>query len=549
MFIPLGILLLCSISSIRKLKLTNEVIFILILAIVCAVVRFMNGVEILTGSKRYMAPLLIFLIIAAVPGFFILHSWLSSFFKKKQFYILPCLVFIIIIVSVAKALNPPTPKKYIHFFANTIKNKINQDGLATPVIIDGSSISNRIVYYLRMPNKVKIYNNEQRLDKKIDETSFSELNNNFKNATSYSDGVFLVFRQKIGELDFRKEYLARNNYFPFELLEKVRSRKKIYYLYYFNKNQHGNNSMAGGVNVKLLLPPAVYATLGEELKIYYNNICLVNNIKNYRVKIAAQHGKQYDDYWLYIPNKKDEGFKLEISILNNFNLPIAKTVTTVKINSREKLDKKVIVIGDNSYGYEFALKNIMKTHHAIITFIKPSKDDSENIITKFCYNKVINKEDKLLLSTDKADMVIINGSLNNLFVLNDYSREQYLKLIVNNIRQLIQKIRLVNEDIKIGISLGIPPAASQTLFGMKYGCTITQWQFRRNHHRLVEMLIDTFSKQQNISLIPLYVNLDTKIGFGYFSKDLNTITGSPFIPNSIGCQSVEKSFLSWIMAQ
>lgn len=82
--------------------------------------------------------------------------------------------------------------------------------------------------------------------------------------------------------------------------------------------------------------------------------------------------------------------------------------------------------------------------------------------------------------------------------------------------QMIASIKAAASAIKIGVCLTIPPNYSQDAFGKAYKCGQTRNRYKRNNVLWVENLIKKYDgrENENIYLVPIHTNLDTKYGMG-----------------------------------
>ena len=115
------------------------------------------------------------------------------------------------------------------------------------------------------------------------------------------------------------------------------------------------------------------------------------------------------------------------------------------------------------------------------------------------------------LNEDRApDFVTIFLGCNDTFGATEATLKAAINDMFRHYDTLVKMIRGTSEDTKIGVMLLVPPAATQDAFCNNYRCGQTRWQYKRNQHRVVERLLETYAgrEAENISIVPIQVNLD-----------------------------------------
>src|SRR5699024_3194796 len=106
--------------------------------------------------------------------------------------------------------------------------------------------------------------------------------------------------------------------------------------------------------------------------------------------------------------------------------------------------------------------------------------------------------------------------INDMFsYYTDDSLYERIDEFIGQYEEMISSIHNYDSNIKIGISLPIPPAYNQDAFARSYGNGQTRWRYKRNILLLVEELIKKFDNKEgeNLHLVPININLDTKHNF------------------------------------
>lgn len=70
-----------------------------------------------------------------------------------------------------------------------------------------------------------------------------------------------------------------------------------------------------GVKRFLTLPPRIFAVVGMETNIYFGNLTMVINFRNYAFDIECEKGRLDAERWRWIPKESEIGtFPLKISM-------------------------------------------------------------------------------------------------------------------------------------------------------------------------------------------------------------------------------------------
>ncbi|MFA6568340.1 MAG: SGNH/GDSL hydrolase family protein [Victivallales bacterium] len=309
--------------------------------------------------------------------------------------------------------------------------------------------------------------------------------------------------------------------------------------------------------VNLLLPPVVYAVPGSEINIYFDNVLLVPDTRDYLFDVDCKNGRQDQGRWRFTPEAKDVGsFPLTIRVFDQNSKMLAEANTTVTVSPADAgkgRDISLMVLGDSLTGasvYPGELYKLFKTgDNPNVRFIgshigagNPPKEGVpchegrggwawSSYCSKWTENSkeapYLQKSPFLSLKDGKPvldfkaycdkynggkapDYITVFLGINDIFGANDSTIDQTIDKIFESADMLIGEFRRVGVDTKIALALVPPPAASQDAFGENYRCGQTRWQYRKNQNRLVERMLAKFSAREKDKLfvIPVYVNLD-----------------------------------------
>ena len=71
------------------------------------------------------------------------------------------------------------------------------------------------------------------------------------------------------------------------------------------------------VNVRLVLPPVIYAVPSVECNVYFDNVVLVPNIGNYLFDVDCAKGRQQAERYTWSPTEEDLGnYPLTLKVYN-----------------------------------------------------------------------------------------------------------------------------------------------------------------------------------------------------------------------------------------
>lgn len=346
-------------------------------------------------------------------------------------------------------------------------------------------------------------------------------------------------------------------------------------------NADSNNQL------RLILPPAVYAVAGQEINIYFDNIVLSPNYNNYAFDVDCAKGRQDRSRWRFTAKPEDAGsYPWKIKIYNDANALVAEGQTEIIVSPADAGPAQAVsllLIGDSltdASVYPRELYNLCLKYGPKITFVgshsghgkepaefahegyggwtwstfltqyKPAQTDYRGK-SKFLVDKNGSPELDFKAYCNRyaggktPDFITIMLGTNDVFNLKEDNLDSGIDKILENADKLIAEFQKVGPDTRIGLALTAPPAATQDAFGSNYQCGQTRWQYRRNQHRLVERMIERYGsgKYRNVSLIPVYVNLDCKNNFPTVSEPFNSRNSAKTVRQNNGVHPAQEGYL------
>jgi len=307
--------------------------------------------------------------------------------------------------------------------------------------------------------------------------------------------------------------------------------------------------------LRMLLPPQIYAVTGQEVNVYFDNVILTSNCRNFIFDVNCPKGRQDSIRWRMVPKDSDVGrIPFELNILDSENKKISQAKSEIIIVSRNAGAGKefsILIVGDSltdASVYPNELKKLLQeSGNPNVKFIGSHAGHGQTIDethvphegrggwtwNSFCKMYDTSKNDyrskspflfldekgKPVLDFKKyldqynggnaPDFITVFLGTNDVFSCNDASIDKKIDDIFGYADILISEFRKAAPQCRIGLITALPPSASQDAFGENYACGQTRWQFRRNQHRLLERLYQKFANSKdNISIIPAYLNID-----------------------------------------
>ena len=308
--------------------------------------------------------------------------------------------------------------------------------------------------------------------------------------------------------------------------------------------------------LRMALPPEIFAVVGVETNIFFDNVVLTLNTTNYAFDVTCPKGKQQAERWTWTPTEADVGdVPLQLEVRDDQNRVVSRGNTTIKV-SATKSDKNkplsLLLVGDSlthaSVYSQHLLDLAGKPGQRALTLIgshgvEPTLGlnrhegyggwTAQRFATHFA--ETARQGDyakrgspflyKQADGTVKLDfphycqdvnegrfpdaMTIFLGP-NDIFSYQDETIAGGIQEMLSHYDKLIEMVTTASPATRIGVMLPVPPAASQDAFGSNYASGQTRWQYKRNQHFLVSAMIKRYGSQQSesVQLIPTHVNLD-----------------------------------------
>lgn len=298
----------------------------------------------------------------------------------------------------------------------------------------------------------------------------------------------------------------------------------------------GTGSSNNDFKVNLALPPKIYGVVGKELNIYFKNI-IDQKDTTLDFDVTSSFGKQMTDRLTVVPEQATTT-TIGISAYKDYEQVGTGSTSLVTTNIATK-DVKVLYFGDstvNAGGVTKRLLDLYSAEPSSLTLLGSRGLDSTNRYegrggwsgatyrtpTEIYgagnpfYNPAKSDFDFNYYMTQQGysglDHFIIQLGINDTFgMTSDEALQTKIDTILSDFDYIINDVKSYDPNIKVGITVTIPPNARQDAFGTAYGTGQTQWRYKRNNAIWGQRLIAHYKNKedQGIYLVPMQHDIDT----------------------------------------
>lgn len=296
----------------------------------------------------------------------------------------------------------------------------------------------------------------------------------------------------------------------------------------------------------LNLPKKLYALVGEELNIYFDNL-VDGHDTDYDFNVDCSIGMQLDRCFRVVPTEAGTySLSIKVTDRNGFSFVRKSTIYVADSSAGAGKDRSVIIIGDSTTnnGICVGRLNFNFSEDPMTLHTLGTRGSGENMhegrsgwtFKAYCtveqdrnhpdvLNPFYNPDSKTFdanyyfskTNIAKPDWVFINLGINDSF---SYRDDQSLEKCIDGLNtmcdDMIKSILSASPQTKIGIVLTIPPNYSQDAFGKAYQNGQTRNRYKRNNIIWVSNLLNRYENRENdqIYIVPVHTNLDTKYNMG-----------------------------------
>lgn len=297
-----------------------------------------------------------------------------------------------------------------------------------------------------------------------------------------------------------------------------------------------------GSKLLVNLPSKVWALVGQELNIYFENI--VNNKSSlYDFDVESEVGEQFEKYYRFTPIESGS-YLSRIRVYQNGYLLAVKEFTIIAVSDSvgNSVIKNVLIIGDSTTDNPYLIPKLQENFTGDVMSINTIGTRGTSPNNHEGYSGLQSGDlfksgvpfwngtdfDFTYYMTNSGiavpDYVFINLGTNDMYAtFSDADMTAKITLIISRYNTMIASIKAYNPAIKIGICLTIPPSFSQDGFGKDYNTYVDRNRFRKNVFNLVKSLLTTYDSRtaELIYVVPINLNLDTENNFPVESVQVN----------------------------
>lgn len=311
--------------------------------------------------------------------------------------------------------------------------------------------------------------------------------------------------------------------------------------------------------ITLNVPSKIYALVGYETNIYFDNI--IEDWEKYKWDVTCSKGMQLERGYRITPVSDDVGtysITIRASIGESNYIETTSTIVITADTAGNGDSTSVIILGDsttyngimvtklndNFSGDVMSLFTLgtmgtapnshegrsgwrLSDYFTKASITYPSPDPRGTINNPF-YNPTSQTWDADYYFTNSGvstpDWFFINMGINDVFSYTaDGNLNAQIETCIGYLDDMITSLKSAVSGIKIGICLTIPPNHSQDSFGKAYGCGQTRDRYKRNNYLWVKRLISEYDGREldSIYVIPIHANLDTIYNMGMETLPIN----------------------------
>ena len=257
-----------------------------------------------------------------------------------------------------------------------------------------------------------------------------------------------------------------------------------------------------GAASSLALPPTIYAVVGREVSVYFDNL-IQGDARDFYWDVTCGAGVQYEDRWTLVAVAAGTYTLTITAYLKGTEIPLATATADLIVKAASAgtaVNRKVLVIGDSTTagGQTVSeLVTIFSTDAMALTLIGtkgvgPAFHEGisgstvhammTDVASPFAVAGVFNFANYMTVNGYSGlNYVLINLGINDVIVkFTDADLNAQLTSSMADLETMITGIHAYDANIKIGIVIPFPPSSSQDAFGVNYACGYKRWRFKRN---------------------------------------------------------------------
>lgn len=361
----------------------------------------------------------------------------------------------------------------------------------------------------------------------------------------------------------------------------------------------------------IFIPKNIYAVEGIECNIYFKNVFLAVNHKNFIFDVNCAVGQQEASRWTLVPGKNivNKSYKLTLKVYNSQEKLVAQDVATVHIlpaNAAAGKKVNILIVGDsltNATYYPARLHELCAASKAPelkmigshsgsgrpvnaggvahegyggwrwTTFLSkynpnpdPKARNAYAATSKFLFPKADGSGVEFSLKKYLAkynngqlpDVITFQLGVNDVFSSTAENLDKNIAAILDNADKLIAAFRKEAPDALIGVGF-VTAGANQDAFGYNYKCNQTAWGYYRNSFRLNQAMDKHFADypDKKVVMIPSNTNLDCENNFparpaainAHLPKTMYLKQNNGVHPAPAGYRQMGDTYYAWLKYQ
>lgn len=321
-------------------------------------------------------------------------------------------------------------------------------------------------------------------------------------------------------------------------------------------------------SVGLVLPDTVFCSVLTENNIYFENVSQVPDYRDYVWDVTCDSGRTEYNRWTWTPASGTEGnYTLTLTVYNRINAVVESASTVIHVSKATVTGaaRRLLLIGDSiteaSY-YPQALKTLGGDSLVFIGTQSPETAIAREGHTGRTYSWFESDEGSPFVFSvgghvdftqyvssnefSNPDIIYILLGTNDLvgYALKTTSQIEAVAVSCDSlVSAAIEQI----PGVMVVIGMTIPPSYSQDAWGNNYGNAGTRWFHKVNMLKFARALKARYGasgtlKNAQVSLHPVYVNLDTEHNMMYSETAYNTHTAQVYNKQTNGVHPSEEGY-------
>jgi lysophospholipase L1-like esterase len=345
-----------------------------------------------------------------------------------------------------------------------------------------------------------------------------------------------------------------------------------------------------GGPLRLTLPAEFHAVVGDEMRIYFDNIVLTETPESYRFAVKCDLGHAGQRHWKVEPVADDIGkHELKVTVANADGTVLARATTTIEVVAADAgADRaiRLLIVGDSlthatTYPNEIARLlsrpgnpdwKMLGTHRPakaaagvahegyggwtwqrFATHHEPDPDGTyRKRSSPFVYLGADGKaglDVKRYLAEEcggqAPDFCVFMLGINDCFSADPDDMaaiDARIDTMMKHADTLLAAFHQAAPNAELAICLTTPPNARAEAFEANYHGSYHRWGWKRIQHRLARRQIERYSARENerYHIVPTQLNLDPIDGYP---------VNNGVHPNESGYREIGASIYAWLKSR